>query len=36
MRGLLGFCRLRAEFLDIISALGWISEKWGLEMILRI
>jgi hypothetical protein len=35
MRGLFGFCRLRAEFPDIISAPGWMSEKCGLETILK-
>jgi hypothetical protein len=29
------FCRLRAEFPDMISALGWMSEKCGFETILK-
>ncbi len=35
MRGELGFFTLRAEFPDIISALGWMSEECGIETIIK-
>ncbi len=36
MGGLLGFCRLRAEFPDIISALGGCLRNVDLKRYLRI